>query len=860
MDSLSELQLINDYLIRNCQEKDKFIRRCGPLLRHCQCGVVTQKILEDLSCIETRINTEEYRNLFSKTLACQDFSTDPPLDPSDGPVVSEEVQYVSQGDTEDTQVDIIVHDLPSTPQAGGDYSFSISSDMTLTTNEPVVRRIALPPYPGTTQPGTSDIPDVASAETSSALEALQAIAGVAGETGSLVVYEQLVDEEQVIVVTSDQMLHLSEIQQQANEITVLAETASLQPPISDSNEDAEKYLTELKKDFATKEEEKELLEKIAITPTQGKTAIISDKVYQCNLCEKSYNKVQTYKEHCLKHDKSRQERCKCNVCGKGFSKPFLLKIHMESHNGFKPEQCGTCGKRFAQKSSLTRHMKIHTQEKPYSCVVCDKKFNQFIHAKRHMALHSVNRQKCHLCPRTFPHKKLLDKHIEIHESLAAQQKVPLSPCNVPIGSKGIIKKNQEKRKFSCKYCMDKFDLKTDLNAHYESHAEDRPFKCELCGFRCVSERGLTFHKTSHTNSASNMCEICGRTFKYKAGLTNHLREHAGTKPFLCGQCGEGFVFQRFLTRHCTIKHNIVFQHSCKTCGHRFKSFKALKHHRASSHRRAPSVFTCRKCGEKMRGMAGLINHRRKHLEEASPEGRQATEAADAAVEQTDTEQRGVEEEADKEIQHLLKRFTRSRGESTPGKYQKMMKSDTAGAEDTDMSVPPDAKTPTVEDSAVVMNNDLTPDKDISGDVVFNKEGKPRKVCPLCNKMLHPTSIYKHIRDHDRPQNSNTAFTKSGQPRKPCSVCNVLISETSLYTHMRIHKKHGDIRAVPPPKPDDGKKRKPCKVCGKLCTESSMSKHMVLHMSERPFSCDICGRKFTQKFHVTRHKHSQHTKK
>ncbi|XP_046577467.1 zinc finger protein 841-like [Haliotis rubra] len=409
--------------------------------------------------------------------------------------------------------------------------------------------------------------------------------------------------------------------------------------------------------------------------------------------------------------------------------------------------------------------------------------------------------------------------------------------------------------------MDKFDLKTDLKAHYESHAEDRPFKCDVCGFRCVSERGLTFHKTSHTNSSSNMCEVCGRTFKYRAGLTNHLREHAGTKPFLCGQCGEGFVFQRFLTRHCKIKHNIVHQHSCKTCGHQFKSFKALKYHRATTHRRQPSVFTCRKCGEKMRGMASLISHRRKHLEEASSEGRQATDAADETVEQTDTENRGTEGEADGDIQHLLKRFTRSGGESTPGKYQKMIKSNSTSAGDTtDHSEKAHPETPRIEDSSPVVKNDTTLDKDISGDIVFNAQGKPRKACPICNKMLHPTSIYKHIRDHDRPQNDNMSFTKSGQPRKPCSVCNALISETSLYTHMRVHKKHGDIPAFPPPKQDDGKKRNPCKVCGKLCTDSSMSKHMVLHMAERPFSCDICGKKFTQKFHVTRHKHSQHAKK
>ncbi|XP_034669812.1 zinc finger protein 568-like isoform X2 [Drosophila subobscura] len=51
-------------------------------------------------------------------------------------------------------------------------------------------------------------------------------------------------------------------------------------------------------------------------------------------------------------------------------------------------KCTLCPKSYPQKSNLNRHMKLHTGERPYQCSHCSKSFNQSISLKIHMRTHT----------------------------------------------------------------------------------------------------------------------------------------------------------------------------------------------------------------------------------------------------------------------------------------------------------------------------------------------------------------------------------------------------------------------------------------------------------------------------------------
>ena len=83
-----------------------------------------------------------------------------------------------------------------------------------------------------------------------------------------------------------------------------------------------------------------------------------EKITQCNICTKTYNKKTSLKYHIdSAHARKRFE--KCESCGKTFSKAGYLKNHIHTvHEGHKDHKCQYCGKSFSQAGHLKKH--IHT--------------------------------------------------------------------------------------------------------------------------------------------------------------------------------------------------------------------------------------------------------------------------------------------------------------------------------------------------------------------------------------------------------------------------------------------------------------------------------------------------------------------
>jgi len=108
--------------------------------------------------------------------------------------------------------------------------------------------------------------------------------------------------------------------------------------------------------------------------------------YPCTWCEKKYKVLSILNDH-VKRDHFHERKHQCDLCEKSFFKINDLKYHRRVHLSIKPYVCSTCGKKFSHVSHYYRHERIHTGVKPYECDVCSKTFNQSNAMKSHRKTH-----------------------------------------------------------------------------------------------------------------------------------------------------------------------------------------------------------------------------------------------------------------------------------------------------------------------------------------------------------------------------------------------------------------------------------------------------------------------------------------
>lgn len=136
-------------------------------------------------------------------------------------------------------------------------------------------------------------------------------------------------------------------------------------------------------------------------------ATMADPGYTCDVCGKSYSRIDKLDRHSFMHSEtpfacefcdeefdSRKKRnahvvlyhpdemkrpapegpremFSCQVCGKSFTRHRSRELHMETHDGQK-YKCPLCDKEYTGRYSLNRHhMQVHAK-KPYQCGVCEK--------------------------------------------------------------------------------------------------------------------------------------------------------------------------------------------------------------------------------------------------------------------------------------------------------------------------------------------------------------------------------------------------------------------------------------------------------------------------------------------------------
>ncbi|XP_072049038.1 uncharacterized protein [Amphiura filiformis] len=247
-----------------------------------------------------------------------------------------------------------------------------------------------------------------------------------------------------------------------------------------------------------------------------------ERKHKCNICNKSFKKVNNYVLHMVLHNDNRPHSC--DKCGKTFKMSGNLSVHRKYCG--KPQQihqCQFCERQFKGQSQCVEHERTHTNERPYQCRFCSKRFKTRQHEKNHERVHTGETlYECKDCGKRFRLATTFATHKRQHDA-----KFP----------------------HICEHCGKGFQIRRQLEEHNRTHTGERPFSCPHCEKTFALKRTLVVHLRSHTGYRPWVCDHCGKQFATSGRLKEHTRIHTGEKPFACTQCPKRFVQWQQLKSH-----------------------------------------------------------------------------------------------------------------------------------------------------------------------------------------------------------------------------------------------------------------------------------------------------------------------
>lgn len=236
-----------------------------------------------------------------------------------------------------------------------------------------------------------------------------------------------------------------------------------------------------------------------------KTETNKDVRFTCDVCNKTFARYQSMRDHQAVHSGEAPLTFICEVCGKSFKQKGQLSLHQAVHSS-KPYACHVCSRVFVSSVLLEEHTRKHTGECPIQCDTCGKRFRSRKALRIHLDKHVGVVHQCDICGRQFSSKSYLLMHVDGHT-------------------------NGRLRSHKCDFCDKAFFDKNSLRKHHVIHNEvrDRPFVCSTCGKSFLSKGSLKTHAAFHGDERPYKCSTCTKSFKLKSHFNRHVKIHQKSK-------------------------------------------------------------------------------------------------------------------------------------------------------------------------------------------------------------------------------------------------------------------------------------------------------------------------------------------
>lgn len=217
----------------------------------------------------------------------------------------------------------------------------------------------------------------------------------------------------------------------------------------------------------------------------------------------------------------------CSICGKALAKASLSQ-HMKAIHEREPFKCTQCPKGFPNRRYLSKHLQMHKdRERTFQCGTCQKTFFTKSHLIIHNESHLNVTYSCEICGKSFYRQEGLKYHLKKHLGETVK----------------------------CAICSKTFSTTSDLKVHMRFHKNEFPFKCDLCPEKFVIKGNYNYHMKQH-KSEKFKCSICFVEISLASAFRRHVFSHTG-RPFPCpvNSCESSFTVRSLLCAHMKSRHD-----------------------------------------------------------------------------------------------------------------------------------------------------------------------------------------------------------------------------------------------------------------------------------------------------------------
>ncbi|XP_016853114.2 zinc finger protein 850 [Anolis carolinensis] len=511
---------------------------------------------------------------------------------------------------------------------------------------------------------------------------------------------------------------------------------------------------------------------------------------------------------------------------------------VDNQKTHQSQSCYVCGKTY----NLPLHLykRIHKRGKLYRCSQCQKGSVPFRQSSS-----SGKTLKCLVCEKVFCNKKNLRRHQKTHTG---------AKPNIGSGDGFMTRfshqKNHADGKLSlpppeitvylCGICEASFNSTLDLDAHQRIHKGQNPSER---GKNSSQETDLRKHQETQSLEKPFECIDCGKRFVWMTSCNKHRRNHCGNKTstgaLLSDTCIQKEMNKNPYPSPEKLKtlqniHRGEKTHQCTICEERFTDSLSLEEHKKMIHNKKNSAPLLQ---------SHLSQHEHVHTQEMPSGSVNIGESFMLSLsfesQRTNREEKNQGPLLKSPHKHKCLECGRTFDRPSRLKQHQFIHSGERPYQCTDCG------------ERFLWTSSLDVHKKR-----FHKQNKSYSkskscMCSECGRTFSgPTYLSQHQRAHTR-----------GKPAQDVNPGESTTGGSSLDLHST--KVHDGKELVPSLSEVGHKDRKSftCNICGRNFSQgSNLRKHQRLHTGEKPYQCTDCGERFMWTSSLNSHRKKTHKRK